>query len=191
MSPPTVLPLGQYLTSRADPALACTPYAALANYDLAAWLTAWPELHARALTSLTHRIHPSARIHPTAVTGDDVSTVRGHTLLAPSVSVGFNCEVTKSYLGTGTVLGHRISLNRTLVGDHTHLSAEVTVQAIHLTAHMARPDRDTLLRLPTGLYRCRTPASAPSSATVSRPAAASPSQRDVPSAAPASSTPTS
>ncbi|XVV39208.1 transferase [Streptomyces sp. CA-100214] len=168
MSQSTVLPLGQYLTSPADPALADTPYAALADYDLSTWLTAWPDLHTRALKSLTHRIHPSARIHPTAIIGDNViigpgvrvwefTTVRGHTLLAPGVSVGFNCEVTNSYLGTGTVLGHRIGLNRTLVGDHTHLSADVTVQAIHLTAHMARPDRDTLLRLPTGLYRCRTP----------------------------------
>ncbi|MFF8572692.1 transferase [Streptomyces sp. NPDC015408] len=201
MPTPSFLPLGDYLTSPTAPALAATPYAALADSDLAAWLAAWPELHARAFKSLTHRIHPSTRIHPTAIIGDDViigagmrvwefTTVRGHTLLAPGASVGFNCEVTNSYLGTSSVLGHRISLNRTLIGDHAHLSADGTVQAIHLTAHMARPNRDTLLRLPTGLYRCRTPASAPSSVTASRPAAASPPEQEPSSAAPASSTPT-
>ncbi|MFF8778741.1 hypothetical protein ACF07W_15905 [Streptomyces sp. NPDC015140] len=113
-------------------------------------------------------MHPSARIHPTAIIGDNViigagvrvwefTTVRGHTLLAPSASVGFNCEVTNSYLGTSSVLGHRIGLNRTIIGAHTHLSADVTVQAIHLTPHIARADREILPRLPTGLYRCRTP----------------------------------
>lgn len=161
MPSPSFLPLGDYLTSPTDPALGATPYADLADRDLAAWLAAWPELYARALKGLTHRIHPTARIHPTSIIGEDViigagvrvwefTTVRGHTLLAHGASVGFNCEVTNSYLGAGSVLGHRIGLNRTLVGDYAHLSADVTVQAIHLTAHMERPDRDTFLRLPTG-----------------------------------------
>ncbi|MEU9646350.1 hypothetical protein [Streptomyces sp. NPDC048188] len=33
----------------------------------------------------------------------------------------------------------------------------MTVQAVHLTADMAHPDREILLRLLTGLHRCRTP----------------------------------
>ncbi|MEV5517227.1 hypothetical protein AB0L50_30685 [Streptomyces flaveolus] len=87
----------------------------------------------------------------------EFTTVRGHTFLSPGVRVGFNCEVTNTYLGAGTVLGHRIGLNRTLVGDHAHLSADVMAAAIHLTTDMTRPNRDTILRLPDGLYRCRTP----------------------------------
>ncbi|MEV5665531.1 LbetaH domain-containing protein [Streptomyces flaveolus] len=87
----------------------------------------------------------------------EFTTVRGHTFLSPGVRVGFNCEVTNTYLGAGTVLGHRIGLNRTLVGDHAHLSADVMAAAIHLTTDMTRPNRDTILRLPDSLYRCRTP----------------------------------
>ncbi|WP_063738122.1 MULTISPECIES: transferase [unclassified Streptomyces] len=162
------LRLGSYLTNPTHSALADTPYARLAAGDLAEWLTAWPDLHAQALKTIPHRIHPSARIHPTAIIGDDViigagarvwefSTVRGHTLLAPGARVGFNCEITNTYLGAGTVLGHRIGLNRTLVGDQAHLSADVMAAAIHLTADMTRPGRDTFLRLPDGIYPCRTP----------------------------------
>ncbi|MFD5236087.1 LbetaH domain-containing protein [Streptomyces tendae] len=168
MTTPPFLPLGNYLTSPADPALTHTPYASLASSDLAAWLTQWPDLHAQALKTLPRRIHPTALIHPTAIIGDAViigpnvevwefTTVRGHTLLSPGVSIGFNCEITNTYLGTSTVLGHRIGLNRTLVGDHAHLSADVMAAAIHLAANMTQPSRDTFLRLPDGIYPCRTP----------------------------------
>ncbi len=125
-----------------------------------------------ALARIEHRIHPTARIRPTTIIGEDLivgpracvwefATVRGHTVLGPGASVGFNCEVPNTYIGACTVLGHRIGINRTLLGDGVHLSADVTVTAIHLTRDMTRPDRDTLLRLPDGLYRCRTPGSAP------------------------------
>jgi UDP-3-O-[3-hydroxymyristoyl] glucosamine N-acyltransferase len=121
-----------------------------------------------ALAQVDHRVHPTAPIHPTAIIGEDViigpgarvwefTTVRGHTVIGPGASVGFNCEVTNAYIGAGTVLGHRIGINRTLLGDGVHLSANLTIAAIHLTRDMTRPDRDTILRLPDGLYRCRTP----------------------------------
>ncbi|MDX2930626.1 nucleoside-diphosphate-sugar pyrophosphorylase [Streptomyces sp. ME02-6977A] len=57
-------------------------------------------------------MHPTARIHPTAIVNDDViigsgvkvwefTIVRGHTHLTPGVSIGFNCEITNSCLGAG------------------------------------------------------------------------------------------
>ncbi|MGC3001737.1 transferase [Streptomyces sp. G35A] len=164
----TALHLGDYLNAPAGPGLAATAYATLNRADLAWWLTHWPDLHAEALTQVPHRIHPTAHIHPTAILGNDVivgpgarvwefTTVRGHTVISPGASVGFNCEVTNAYIGARSVLGHRIGINRTLLGDGVHLSANVTVAAIHLTRDMTRPDRDIVLRLPDGLYRCGTP----------------------------------
>ncbi|MEU6401629.1 transferase [Streptomyces sp. NPDC046985] len=160
--------LSSHLSTPADPDLADTPYGRLGDFDLAQWLTDRDDLHAQALNRLERRVHPTARIHPTAILGEDVivgagvrvwefTTVRGRTYLGPGVSVGFNCEVTNCYLGSDTVLGHRIGLNRTLVGDGAHLSADVVAAAIHMTDQMTRPDRDAFLRLPDGLYRCRTP----------------------------------
>ncbi|CAL9327974.1 transferase [Streptomyces sp. enrichment culture] len=162
MTTPPFLPLGNYLTNPADPALTHTPYARLASSDLATWLTQWPDLHAQALKSLPRRIHPTAIIGDDVIIGPDVkvwefTTVRSHTLLSPGVSIGFNCEITSTYLGTGTVLGHRIGLNRTLVGDHSHLSADVMAAAIHLTTDMTQPSREIFLRLTDGIYPYRTP----------------------------------
>jgi UDP-3-O-[3-hydroxymyristoyl] glucosamine N-acyltransferase len=163
-----VLRLGDYLSAPADPGMAATAYASLERADLAWWLTHWPDLHAKALAQVEYRVHPSARIHPTAILGEDVivgpgarvwefTTVRGHTVLGAGASIGFNCEVTNAYVGARSVLGHRIGINRTLLGDGVHLSANVAVAAIHLTCDMTRPDREAVLRLPDGLYRCGTP----------------------------------
>ncbi|MEV0116882.1 hypothetical protein AB0H77_27180 [Streptomyces sp. NPDC050844] len=82
--------------------------------------------------------------------------MRGRSVIGPGASVGFNCEVTNAYIEQGSILGHRIGINRTLLGADTHLSALVTVAAIHLSHDMRRPDREVILRLPDGLYRCRT-----------------------------------
>ncbi|MFD3572288.1 transferase [Streptomyces sp. NPDC058644] len=161
------LPLGDYIAPSRDADLDHTAYGQLGELDLAEFLTHWPDLHADALKQVRHRIHPTARVHPHAIVGDDVilgpharvwefSTVRGRTVIGPGASVGFNCEVTNSYIGQGSVLGHRIGINRTLLGADVHLSALVTVAAIHLSRDMRRPDREVILRLPDGLYRCGT-----------------------------------
>lgn len=161
------LPLGDYITPSQAADLARTTYGQLDDLDLGEFLTRWPDLHADALKQVRHRVHPTARVHPHAIVGDDViigpharvwefSTVRGHTVLGAGASVGFNCEVTNAYIGQGSVLGHRIGINRTLLGADTHLSALVTVAAIHLSRDMRRPDREVILRLPGGLYRCGT-----------------------------------
>ncbi|MEV8016907.1 transferase [Streptomyces sp. NPDC086554] len=161
--------LGDYLTTRADHDLHHTPYSHLAEYELADFLTDWDDLHHQALAHLPHRIHPTAQIHRTAIIGDDViigprvqvwefSTVRAGSVLCADVSIGFNCEVTKAFIGHGSVLGHRIGVNRTLVGADVHLSAGVTVAAISMwSPDMRRPERDIILRTPEGLYRCGTP----------------------------------
>ncbi|MER6036052.1 MULTISPECIES: hypothetical protein [unclassified Streptomyces] len=59
-------------------------------------------------------------------------TVRAGSVQCAGVSVGFNCEVTRPFLGERTVLGHRIGVNRPLVGADTRLSANVTVAAISM-----------------------------------------------------------
>ncbi|MEU2250940.1 transferase [Streptomyces sp. NPDC019224] len=164
-----VLRLGTYLTSATEGALADTPYGDLAGYDLADFLARWPALHAAALTLLGEaRIHPTARVHPTAIIGDEVilgphttvhefTTVRGPAVVAAGAQIGFNCEVTHTYIGEHTVLGHRIGLNRTLVGTGVHLSSSVTVAAIHISEDMRHPHREVILRGDDGLYRCATP----------------------------------
>ncbi|WP_327375663.1 transferase [Streptomyces sp. NBC_01216] len=161
--------LGDYLTVRADHDLHRTPYSHLAEYELADFLADWDNLHHQALDHVPHRIHPTARIHRTAIIGDDViigprvqvwefSTVRAGSVLCADVSIGFNCEVTKTFIGHGSVLGHRIGVNRTLVGADAHLSAGVTVAAISMwSPDLRRPERDIILRTPEGLYRCGTP----------------------------------
>ncbi|MFD7258370.1 transferase [Streptomyces sp. NPDC059874] len=162
--------LGDYITAPTnDASLAATPYAGLETYDLAAFLSDWESLHRAALARLGEggRIHPTAFIHPRAIVGDDVivgpgarvwefSTVRKGSVLGAGAQVGFNCEVTASYVGEGAVLGHRIGVNRTLVGAGAHLSAGVTVAAIHMSGDMRRPDREVITRTPHGIYRCGT-----------------------------------
>ncbi|MGW5971925.1 transferase [Streptomyces sp. NPDC055186] len=163
------LRLGDYLTVPTGGMLVGTPYEQLEETELADFLAHWEDWHDQALARLPHRIHPTAQIHPTAIIGDDViigpgvhvwefSTVRAGSVLCAGVSVGFNCEVTRTFLGERTVLGHRIGVNRALVGADAHLSANVTVAAISMwSPHMRSPEREIVLRAPGGLYRCGTP----------------------------------
>ncbi|MER5464934.1 transferase [Streptomyces sp. NPDC002668] len=161
--------LGDYLTAPADHDLRSTSYGHLGTYELADFLAGWDELHHQALAHLPYRIHPTAYVHPNAIIGDDVvigphvqvwefSTIRAGSVLCAGVSIGFNCEVTKSFIGEGSVLGHRIGINRALVGADAHLSANVTVAAISMwSPAMRRPEHDVFLRTPQGIYRCGTP----------------------------------
>ncbi|MEV0581187.1 transferase [Streptomyces sp. NPDC050392] len=160
--------LGDYITAPTCETLATTPYEDLEKTELSDFLTVWQNWHAQALTRIRHRIHPTAQIHPTAIIGDDViigaharvwefSTIRAGSVLCAGASVGFNCEVTRSFLGEGAILGHRIGINRTLVGADAHLSANLTVAAISMwSPHMSRPEREITFRAPGGLYRCGT-----------------------------------
>ncbi|MFJ7424028.1 transferase [Streptomyces uncialis] len=161
--------LGNYATAPTEGALATTVYGGLEEFELAGFLARWKHLQRQALLSLgeEQRIHPSAFIHPTAIIGDDViigpdakvhefSTVRKGSVLCAGAQVGFNCEVTATFVGEGAVLGHRIGVNRTVLGARAHLSADVTVAAINMTADMRKPDREVIIRTTTGLYRCGT-----------------------------------
>lgn len=160
--------LGKFVTAPAYGQLAATPYGRLHTYDLADFLARWPELHEEALALLgDKRIHPTAYVHPQAIVGDDViigpdvkvyefSTVRKGSVLCAGASVGFNCEVTSAFVGEGAVLGHRIGINRTIVGNRAHLSAGVTVAAIAVSADMSAPEREIRLRTEGGAYRCGT-----------------------------------
>ncbi|MFK8908213.1 transferase [Streptomyces sp. YS-3] len=160
--------LTDYIRGICSGALAATPYGDLVAYDLAGFLARWPGLHAAALARLgDQRIHPTAYIHPTAIIGDDViigphvqvhefTTVRKGSVLAEGALIGFNCEVTRAFVGEGTVLGHRVGINHTIIGAGAHLSASVTIAAIHLCENMRRPDREVIMRTAWGLYRCRT-----------------------------------
>ncbi|WP_206507116.1 transferase [Streptomyces chrestomyceticus] len=161
--------LGDYLSAPRTGHLAHGPYGELAKADLAEFIRHWTGLHRQALAGLRDRIHPTARIHPSAIIGDDViigphvrvyefSTVRDASVLCAGAQVGFNCEVTRCFLGERAVLGHRIGINRTLVGADAHLSAGLTVAAISLwNTDLRHPDREIIFRVPDGLYRCGTP----------------------------------
>lgn len=164
---PTVR-LGDYLTAPARGLLTGTPYEGLEDADLADFLASWDDWHSRALARIPRRIDPTARIHPTALIGDDViigphvtvwefSTVRAGSVLCAGVSVGFSSEVTKTFLAPGAVLGHRVGINRTLVGTDAHLSANLTVAAISMwSPRMSEPEKEIIVRVPDGLYRCGT-----------------------------------
>ncbi|MFD5425494.1 transferase [Streptomyces sp. NPDC127084] len=162
--------LSQYLTAPARGSLAETAYGTIDTYDLADFLTRWPEVHRQALTALgpRGRIHPTAFVHPQAIIGDDViigpharvfefSTVRKGSVVCAGASIGFNCEVTAAFIGEDAVLGHRIGINRTLVGARAHLSASVTVAGITMSRDMRTPDREVILRTRLGIYRTGTP----------------------------------
>lgn len=161
--------LSDYLTAPDDGMLDGTPYEQLGATELAEFLAAWEDWHRAALAEQAHRIHPTAAIHPTAIIGDDViigpharvwefSSVRAGSVLCAGVSVGFNCEITRSFIGERTILGHRIGINRTLVGADAHLSANLTVAAISMwSPHMSRPEREIVVRTADGLYRCGSP----------------------------------
>ncbi|MEU5417923.1 transferase [Streptomyces sp. NPDC020667] len=161
--------LGDYITGPVEGQLAETVYGAVEEFELRDFLAAWDQFHQAALAGMPERIHPSAFVHPSAIIGDDViigpgvkvhefSTVRKGTVLCAGVSVGFNCEVTRSFLGEGTVLGHRIGVNSSIIGARAHLSANVTLAAISMwCADMRKPDKEVFFRVPGGLYRCGTP----------------------------------
>ncbi|MFI1170499.1 transferase [Streptomyces melanogenes] len=160
--------LTDYARGSSKGALADTPYGDLAAYHLADFLARWPDLHTAALAHLgDQRIHPTAYIHPTAIIGGDVivgphvqvhefTTVRRGSVLAEGALIGFNCEVTRAFVGEGSALGHRIGVNHTIIGAGAHLSASVTVAAINMCENMRRPDREVIMRADWGLYRCRT-----------------------------------
>ncbi|MEU6757742.1 transferase [Streptomyces sp. NPDC046685] len=165
----TPLLLGDYVSAPIRGPLSLTPYGNLDTYDLADFLARWPELHRQALDTLgdAGRIHPTAFVHPQAIVGDDViigagakvfefSTVRKGSVVCTGASVGFNCEVTAAFIGEGAVLGHRIGVNRTIVGARAHLSAGVTVAAINMCRDMHAPDREVIIRTEAGIYRCGT-----------------------------------
>ncbi|WP_030660232.1 transferase [Streptomyces rimosus] len=161
--------LGDYLSAPRTGHLAHGPYGRLEKADLAEFLRHWTGLHRQALAGVRDRIHPTAQIHPSAITGDDViigphvrvyefSAVRDGSVLCAGARVGFNCEVTRCFVGERAVLGHRIGINRTLVGADAHLSATLTVAAISLwNTDLRHPDREIIFRVPDGLYRCGTP----------------------------------
>ncbi|MFJ9343810.1 DapH/DapD/GlmU-related protein [Streptomyces sp. NPDC101733] len=161
--------LGDYVTAPTRGALTTTVYGALENFELAEFLAQWRGLQREALVALGEegRIHPSAFIHPTAIIGDDViigpdvkvhefTTVRKGSVLCAGAQIGFNCEVTATFVGEETVLGHRIGVNRTILGARAHLSANVTVAAINMTTDMRKPDREVIMRTVSGLYRSGT-----------------------------------
>ncbi|GCD35621.1 hypothetical protein OEIGOIKO_03367 [Streptomyces chrestomyceticus JCM 4735] len=78
-------------------------------------------------------------------------------MLCAGAQAGFNCEVTRCFLGERAVLGHRIGTNRTLVGADAHLSAGLTVAASSLWNNDLRhPDREIIFRVPDGLSHCGT-----------------------------------
>ncbi|MFD8982802.1 hypothetical protein [Streptomyces sp. NPDC059564] len=95
-------------------------------------------------------IRPDVKVH-------EFTTVRKGSVLCAGARVGFNCEVTAAFVGEGTVLGHRIGVNRTILGARVHLSAGVTVAAINMTTDMRKPDREVIMRTGNGLYRSGTP----------------------------------
>lgn len=94
-------------------------------------------------------IGPDVKVH-------EFTTVRKGSVLCAGAQVGFNCEVTAAFVGEGATLGHRIGINRTILGARTHLSAGVTVTAINMTTDMRTPDREVIMRTPTGLFRSGT-----------------------------------
>lgn len=164
----TTIRLGDHITAPIEGPLADTPYGELEAAELGDFLAVWDAWHRAALTRLPHRIHPSAFIHPTANIGDDViigpqarvwefCSVRAGSVLCAGASIGFNCEVTKTFIGERAILGHRIGVNRTIVGADAHLSANLTVAAISMwSEHMRKPEREIIMRGSDGLYRCGT-----------------------------------
>lgn len=161
--------LGDYVSAPTEGVIATTAYGGLEKFELADFLAQWKGLQREALVALgeDQRIHPSAFIHPTAIIGDDViigpdvkvhefTTVRKGSVLCADAQIGFNCEVTATFVGEGAVLGHRIGVNRTILGARAHLSASVTVAAINMTTDMRKPDREVITRTASGLYRSGT-----------------------------------
>ncbi|MFE9398277.1 transferase [Streptomyces flavidovirens] len=159
--------MGDYVSSPRLGALATTPYGALGHFELSEFLATWEVLHGQALNGLPERIHPTAQIHPTAIIGDDVivgpnvrvhefSTVRKGSVLCAGSSVGFGCEVTRTLIGEGSILGHQVGIGRSIVGANVHVSASVVVAAISLwNFDMRVPRKEIVMRAPDGeRYEC-------------------------------------
>lgn len=94
-------------------------------------------------------VGPDVQVH-------EFTTVRKGSILCAGAHVGFNCEVTAAFVAEDAVLGHRIGVNRTIIGARAHLSANVTVAAVNMTTDMRTPDREVVIRTGLGLYRCGT-----------------------------------
>ncbi|MBZ9593524.1 transferase [Streptomyces erythrochromogenes] len=163
--------IGDYVSSPAASGLDSTGYAKISEFELSAFLAHWDSLHDDALQVVPERIHPTARLHPTAIIGEDAivgpgvrvhefSTVRKRSVLAAGVSVGFGCEVTHSFVGENTVLGHQVGVGHSIIGADAHLSANLVIAAISLWNYDMRvPVKEIALHGPgDGLpYRCTTP----------------------------------
>ncbi|MFF0061929.1 nucleoside-diphosphate-sugar pyrophosphorylase [Streptomyces sp. NPDC005279] len=177
--------LGDYLTTPADHDLRSTSYGHLGTYELADFLAGWDELHHQALAHLPYRIHPTAYVHPNAIIGDDVvigphvrvwefSTIRAGSVLCAGVSIGFNCEVTKSFIGEGSVLGHRIaSTAPSSAPTPTCPPTSPSPLSACGAPPCAAPSTTSSSARPRGSIAAAHPNSARSSATVSRPATTS------------------
>ncbi|MFD8417086.1 transferase [Streptomyces sp. NPDC059650] len=167
---PDSIRIGDYVRSPAASGLDATGYAKISEFELSDFLTRWDALHDDALQVLPERIHPTAQIHPTAIIGEDViigpgvrvhefSTVRKRSVLAAGVSVGFGCEVTHSFVGENTVLGHQVGIGHSIIGADAHLSANLVIAAISLWNYDMRvPVKEIVLHGPSDepAYRCTT-----------------------------------
>ncbi|WP_079408556.1 transferase [Streptomyces sp. 3211] len=168
---PESIRIGDYVRSPAASGLDATGYAKMCEFELSDFLTRWDALHDDALQVLPERIHPTAQIHPTAIIGEDViigpgvrvqefSTVRKRSVLAAGVSVGFGCEVTHSFVGEDTVLGHQVGIGHSIIGADAHLSANLVIAAISLWNYDMRvPVKEIVLHGPGDEppYHCTTP----------------------------------
>lgn len=169
---PTAIRIGDYVSTPKEAGLPATAYGKLEGYELSAFLGNWKAIHEDALLVLPDRIHPTAIIHPTANIGPDViigpgvrvhefSTVRKGSVLCAGVSVGFGCEVTQTFIGEGTRLGHSVGVGHSVIGASAHLSAQVVVAAISLlNTDMRHPITEIVLRADNDdePYRCKAAA---------------------------------
>ncbi|MET9694804.1 transferase [Streptomyces sp. NPDC006514] len=168
---PESIRIADYVRSPAASGLDATGYAKIGEFELSDFLTRWDSLHDDALQVVPERVHPTARIHPTAIIGEDViigpgvrvhefSTVRKRSVLAAGVSVGFGCEVTHTFIGENTVLGHQVGIGHSIIGTDAHLSANLVIAAISLWNYdMRAPVKEIVLYGPGDEppYRCTTP----------------------------------
>ncbi|MFJ6784330.1 transferase [Streptomyces yangpuensis] len=168
---PESIRIGDYALSPAASGLDATGYAKIGEFELSDFLTRWDSIHDDALQVVPERIHPTAQVHPTAIIGEDViigpqvrvhefSTVRKRSILAAGVSVGFGCEVTHSFIGENTVLGHQVGIGHSIVGADAHLSANLVIAAISLWNYDMRVPVKEIVVHGTGAeppYRCAAP----------------------------------
>ncbi|MFD3701161.1 hypothetical protein ACFWUZ_34430 [Streptomyces sp. NPDC058646] len=65
---PESIRIGDYVRSPSASGLDATGYAKISEFELSDFLTRWDRLHDDALQVMPERIHPTARIHPSAIT---------------------------------------------------------------------------------------------------------------------------